>query len=363
MNVFMKGQTHSAVHSQRAMEAQRQGEGIRNQFILSALHLYAQVVIGLAFYLYGHVSTPGYMSVLLLLFPLAGAYGISLWLRKKKGLMEGPWGRAAHGLLFLCLLSDAQMSLYAFVEIVREMLPDYNSALIALVTLLCVLPALQKQHSHALPSLARLMKFPLLMGLGFCLVGGAAQGSGQHLFPLFGMEGKRIFSGAAWMTSTLSAALSPLYLHQPPATLKQKKQGMASLAAALLLGSGTAFLSAFMMPFYFLARPDTMGTRLLLALKVNPGLMAWSVMVCLMLLLFLISLACALSRGRHALGHMTQRSFSPWFFLLLVPLPALATDRAHQLLCLWAPMRTVLMGAVLGILAAGALMGRGKKGA
>lgn len=361
MSVFVKGQTHSAVHSMKAMQAQRRGEGIRNQFTLSAVHLYAQIVVGLAFYLYRHVSTPGYMSVLLLLPPLAAGYALSLWCTRQKGWMDRLPGKAASGCLFLCLMMDAQLSLYAFTEMVREMLPDYNSAVIALVTLLCVLPSLQKQHGHALPSLARLTKIPLIVGLGYCLVGGALQGNVDHLFPLFGLEGKRILTGSLWMLSALSAAFTPLYMHDGPQTLKQKRKGLFALFGAVGLGAATAFLSACMMPFYFLARPDTVGSQLLLSLKVNPDLTAWSVMVCLMMLLMLTSLACALSRGRHLLSHVAGEPVNAWFALLLVPLPALSTDMAQQAVMLGAPVRTGLMGAALLCLFLGSLRKKGEK--
>lgn len=358
MSVFAKGQTSTAVHSTDAAMAQRQGEAIRDHFTLSAVHLYAQLVIGMALVLYRHVSTPGYMSLALLIVPLVLLYAVSCRLSQREGIMERPLGKAADVLLFLCLFSDAQMSLYAFTEIVREMLPDYNSAVIALVTLLCVLPSLKKQNAHALPTLGRLLKIPLIVGIGFCMLTAARRGSMSHLFPLFGMGERRVFTGAFWMCSALSAALTPLYIKTPPLTMQQKKRGFFALLSSLLFGCVTAFWAAYMLPFYFLARPDTMGAQLLLPLKVYPTLSSWSVMVCLMMLLLLVSLASALSRGRHILSHVIQKPISIWAAFLLVPLPALSTDIALQIVAHWAPVRIFCMAAALLLLA---LAGKGRK--
>lgn len=353
-------QTHTSVHSRAAALGQRQGQSIRDHFTLSGILLYAQVVIGCALVLYEQVSTPGYISILLLLLPMGVLYAISLFLSSRSYLREKLTGKIADGLLFICLFLDAQFCLYAFSGIVREILPDYSSALISFVTLLCVLPSLRKQHSHALPSLARLMKYPLLVGLGAGMLGAARMGRAEHLFPLLGRGTESIVQGSVWMLSALSAALTPLYIHQMPENRLQRRQGAVSLALGLLLGAGTALLSAFLLPFHFLALPDAPGAHLLLAVKVHPALFSWSVTVCLMMLLLLIGLAASLSRGLHLLSHATGRPVGGWLGLLLVPLPAISTDQAQRTLIALAPVKTGCMLAAIVILSLGLL---GKKGA
>lgn len=346
--MIFHGQTHTAVHSRQAVLGQRQGESLRNHFTLSAVLLYAQLVIGCGFWLYHRVGTPGYMSILLLVLPMTGLYFISCYLAEKPAIREGIAGKGAHILLFACLMLDAQLSLYAFTAIVREILPDYNTALITLVTLLCVLPALRRQHSHALPSFARLLRYPLLLGLGFSMLGAMRFGRMDHLFPLLGRGAESILSGALWMGAALSAALTPLFIHTPPSGRQQKGRGYLSLLLGLLLGAGTALAAAYLLPYHFLTLPDALGARLLMPIKVHPALIAWSVTVCLMMLLMLLSLAASLSRGIHMLSHTIGRPVRPWLAFLLVPLPALSTDIARQIVMDLSAVRLIcILGTVL----------------
>ncbi len=346
--MMFNGQTHTAVHSRQAALGQRQGKSLQNHFSLSSILLYAQLVIGCSFVLYEQVGTPGYMSVLLLIFPLTGLYFISCRLAEKTGIREGFVGKAADVLLFVCLLMDAQLSLYAFTAIVREILPDYNTALITLVTLICVLPSLHRQHSHALPAFARLLRYPLVLGLGISMLGAMRYGRPDHLFPLFGRGAESIFYGALWMSTALSAALTPLMICTPPSGKLQRRKGYRSLVIGLSLGAATALVAAYLMPYHFLTLPDALGTRLLMPIKVHPALISWSVTVCLMMLLMLVSLSASLSRGLHLLSHVTGRPSGTWLAFLLVPLPALSTDVARQIVINLPVIRLVCMlGTVL----------------
>lgn len=346
MSILSKGQTKTSVQSTPAQFTQRTAAAANNRFSLLAIHLYAQLTAGLCFYLYRHVSTPSYMSILLLFVPLSAIYFLSLHLGKTENLLSTPLGKCAGTLFVFCLLIDALMSLAAFTALVREMLPDYNSALIVLASLICVMPAFRARNPHALPSLAHLLRFPLLLAFAFSMLGTLNQGNGGNLFPLLGMEGKRILTGGLWMCGCLSPVLSPLFLPDPLQET-QKRKGFASLSVALLLGAGTALLAAYLLPFYFLSRPETVGTQLLLFLKVNTSLLAWSLMVCGMMLLLLISLSCALSQCFRLFGCITRKNLSPWAGLLLLPLPALATDGAMEWLVALASVRGWLLAGVL----------------
>lgn len=361
MNVLTGGQTKTAVHSPAAAKGQRAGEAVRDHYTLSALLLYVQVVIMLSLKIYGRVSTPGYMSIALLILPLGAIYGISFRLSAHPRCRVSVPGKIASGLMFYCLFLDAQLSLYAFVAIVREILPDYSNALIALVTLLCVLPSLKRQDSHALPSLARLMKVPLLLGLLFSMLGAARMGSAEHLFPLFGGGRDSIWLGAVWGLSALSAALTPLYIRDQPLTTAAKKRGFLALSLGLCLGVGTALFAAYLLPYYFLSRPATLGAQLLLPVKVYPALLPWSVMVCGMMFLLLISMAASLSRGLHLLSHGIGRHVGTWPAFLLVPLPAFSTDIARQMAGNLALVRILCMLGALGLMAIGCLQIKRRK--
>ena len=61
----MTGKTTACVHSPQQMKAQRWQALAQDRAALCGISVYAQIFIGLALYLYGHVSTPGYLSVLL----------------------------------------------------------------------------------------------------------------------------------------------------------------------------------------------------------------------------------------------------------------------------------------------------------
>lgn len=350
-------QTHTAVHSQEARCAQRQGAAQQNHFTLSALLFYAQLVIGLAFFLYGHVSTPGYMSLLLLFFPLAGVYFLCCRLARQN-IASHPAARAGNLLLGLCLFIDAQLCLYAFCDLMREMLPKYSTILIAPITLGCVMAALHRQNSRALPALARFLRLPLGIGLGFCLLGAVPRADAGNLFPLLGLQPGRILTGSLYMCSTLSCAFTPFFV-RPGITVKaQAQRGFCSLGLALALGVLTALLTASLLPIYFLARPNTIGGRMLLPLKVNPALIAWSLMTCLMLLLLLLALAGALSRSRRLLSQAVGRRIHGAVSLALVPLPALSTDLAGNITAWLAPARLALMGLALVFYAIAALSRR-----
>lgn len=352
MNVFTGGKTSTSVHSTQAAQGQRRGEALGNHYTLSACLMYVQVVIGLALVVYQRVSTPGYISVLLLLLPMAGLYYLSCRISAAEGAAASLPGRIGEGLLFGCLFLDAQLSLYAFVAIVREILPDYSNAVIALVTLLCVVPSLKHQNSHALPSLSRLLKYPLLIGLGLSMLGAYRVGSWDHLFPLLGRGSGQILTGSVWLLSALSAALTPLYIHDQPLDAMSKRRGFRALLLGLLLGAATAFYSAYLLPYYFLARPATLGAQLLLPVKVYPALVSWSVMVCLLMLLLLVSLSASLSRGLHLLSHSIGRTIGTWPAFLLVPLPAFSTDIARRMAGNLAQVRIGCMAGALLLFAA-----------
>ncbi len=350
MNPMMHHETRTAVQSQEAKLAQRKGCAIQNQFTLSALHLYVQLLAGMSYMLYRQVSTPSWLSLLLLLFPLGAGYFVSCCLARKDRIMETKWGRAAQLFLFLCLFLDAQLSLCALSEMVREILPDFSSPLIALLIILSIIPALEKQHASALPTLSCLLRWPLMLSIAFSMVGALGKGDGGNLFPLLGQGAEGVLLGTGWMVSCLSAALTPLYIPGPAMTLQQKKKGFVSLLLSLGAGILTALLSAYLLPFYFLARPETIGSRLLLIIKSNPSLLAWSLLICAMMLLFLLSITCALSRSRHLLSHVVGKPMSGWMALLLFPLPAFSTDLAEQLILQFAPIRTACMGLALLLL-------------
>ena len=63
----MTGRTETAVHSPAQMLAQRWNILAQDRCALSGLSIYTQLFIGMAMYLYRHVSTPSAISILLAL--------------------------------------------------------------------------------------------------------------------------------------------------------------------------------------------------------------------------------------------------------------------------------------------------------
>lgn len=345
--------TQTSVHSKKAQHAQHRAALWQGWISLSALHLYAQLLCGLCFYLYRHVSTPSYLSLLVLLLPLTAVYGISCRIGRKERPWHSPAGKCAALLLTLCLFGDAVTALAAITGLVQALLPDYNSLLIHASVLLCTVPILTGKQQHTLPHLAALVCIPLFLAILFVFPGTIRQGHGGNLFPLLGQGTERILTGALWMCGCLSPGLIPLLAHPLAQNKTLKANGCIHLTAALFFALLTALLAAFLMPFYCLAQPEGAGTRLMMFLDANTSLLAWSLTICGTLFLLLISLSCALQESRMLLEYITKGRLYTLALLPLAALPLVPAPVLQEMIKWLFPARGILLGLGLMLLLIG----------
>ena len=87
-------------------------------------------------------------------------------------------------------------------------------------------------------------------------------------------------SGCAW----------PLLMPQNPQTLSPmltgKRKTVIPVLISILAGCATMAVSVWLMPFYAMARAETLGWRLMLVANMTPSIPAWSTETVGILLLF-----------------------------------------------------------------------------
>lgn len=347
------------------MRRQRQHVYLQDQCALSGVSIFGQLVIGGAFYLYGHVSTPGYLSILLTLpFLLALAF-LSLFLARRaggKGVLEaaGPLpGKIIGVLLSLIFLLDAQMAAFAICAMLTDALPHLSPLLSMIALALLTAAAIGGEESYALARLSRLLRWVLLILLAFCALAALPHGSLSYLFPVLGEGMENIAKGSLWMSGCLAGACCPLLL--PPGTepltpLPQKGRMLyRPLIFALIAGTAYALLSACLLPFYALARPENLGWRMLLFAKISGSSAAWSLLFFAMMFLMLISLSAGVLRSASLLSYAAGKrrpkaSLITLLLLLLTPAATLKSLPVQHALLALAPIRGIGVLMLLGAL-------------
>lgn len=375
-------QTASSVHTMDDMLSQRSHALALDQCALSGVSLYGQMAIGIAFYLYSHVSTPGYLSILLtlpfLLFLSLGSWWLARQTPPDENVIRWALGKKAEKPISLCFalifLLDAQLAFYALTAMMQNVLPNMSTLLIALSVAFTAAVTLGRGDEYALHRLTRFLRWVFLCIFAYCAITSLPYGSAGHLYPLLGHGGNSIFRGAAWMCGCLGGAACPLILPQQSgshAALCEKKSAfLGPQLFALLSAVLTALLSAYLMPVYALARPETLGWRMLLITHVNPSQMAWSLFLCAQMLLMLLSLSAGVTRSAALIARCMPHGASKPFliallFFFLLPLSALDLDPIEALLRKIAPMRGALAFLLMGLLLPGGIIrrtkGRGKE--
>ena len=330
-------QTTTDVTDRQTLLRERHKAYALEQYALSGLQLYAQVAIGLALYLYGHVSTPSYLALALLLPFTAGLMGGALWLCRRRQAGETPLASAVGKplarvlavTLALCALLDAQLAAYSLSAILSEVLPNVSSLWVALAVAVVTALAIGGGDEYGLPRLARLLRWLLGLMIGFCAVTALPHGSLGHLAPWLGRGMGSVLQGALWMTGSVATSCLPLLTPQRETALQALcdggKTGLRTVLLSLTLGMVTALISAFLLPFYALARPEGV-TR-------AASLICW------------------------AAGKETASPFLITVLLMmLLPLSALASQDAETLLRALAPWRGAGVAAVLLMGGAGSLI-------
>lgn len=344
------------------MRLLRQQSFARDQGILTSLSIFAQIILGCALYLFGHVSTPGYLSILLM-GPVMGLIAfLSSGLQKRSGegnilALAGKFpGKVLSGLLATVFFLDAQMAAYGVSAILSDVLPNF-SPLVTMMTVAVVLAAaLGGNEAHALPRLSRLVRWPVLLFLLFCGLSALPHGSPGYLFPLLGQGMPSILRGALWMSGCAAGACCPMILpgHEKLSPVPNDG-GMAwrPFLMALLLGTGFALLSACLLPFYALAREENLGFRLLLYTKISGSALSWSLLLMGLLFLLLIALSAGVQRSAALIAFAAGkkkpgRGLIITMLFLLVPAAALKSLPVQKLLITIAPFRAApVLGSLM----------------
>ena len=352
-------QTSTPVHSTKEMMAMRKASLAKEQSILSSLSLLAQALVGMALYLYDHVSTPGYLSIFLGLPLLILILWLSLYLyrRAPQGCvlaLAGPFpGRLLGAILTGVFLLDSQMAAFAISALLSDALPYLSPFLTMLAVSLMLAAAIAGDDPYALPRLGRLLRWPMLAALVLCGLAALHHGSVSYLFPALGEGAPTILKGSLWMSGGLAGACCPLILPLSAPRLFPLQQENKLLYRPLL-GAGLfcclyGVLAACTLPFYALARPESLGWRLLLFTKISGSALTWSLLLFTLLFLLLITLSAGILRAAEVIGWMQgkKKPSAPLIcalLLLIAPAASLKALPVQQFLISMAPFRS---GAVL----------------
>ena len=342
-----------------AFTARCQKARARDSLAQNALGVYAQIFAGFSMYLYGNVGTPGYLCL-----PLAMLCALPLWAMGRTILRRGTPGadkmgiRALYGCLALLRLIDGQIIFSCFCAFIRDVMPDASVWAMALAAALFCSFALDGK-SEALPALGRLLKW-LVGGLfAYCLLIALPYGKADHFFPLLGRGEMTVVSGALWLFGAVCGGVWPLILHGSPeeekGLLALKKPGLLPWAAAVGVGMAAYLLSVWLLPVYAMAKPQSLGWRLMLVAHMTPSIPAWSMEVIGLTLLFALTLCHCVSQTGDLLALCAKKAApSRWtplaLLLLLIPAGAADTENIRQALSFLAFLRgpaMLLLGGCL----------------
>lgn len=367
------GRTETGVHSSVQMIAQRRTASLWDKWGLNALSLYAQLCIGFSLYLYGQVSTPGYLSTLLaaMMLPLFFVPARFLARRKKTGQpvtvsAAGVRGAKIFDLCFFLLhLLDAQLAFFALCAVVRDVMPDFGRAPVALAAALSC--ALGRGEDEGLFRLSRPLKWVIGALLLYCVIIAIPHGSAAHFFPLLGYGPASILRGALWMSGASASSVWPLLNREDQEEARGFFPFLRAPLLALALGILTYLASMWLMPVYVMQRPESLGWRMLLLVHMTPSVPAWSMEVTGLLLLLLAAAAYSASQAAKALAQSggkqkTPRYLTAALLFLLVPACVTNPDAVQDLLTAAAPWRAAVSFVLLGLLCLCSLIRHKKKG-
>ena len=355
------GQTETRVHSPARMIAQRRTAALRDKTGLNALSVYAQLCIGFSLYLYGQVSTPGYLSTLLaaLVLPLLFLPGRFLARRKKPGLSVtvSAAGTGGARIFFLCFflvhLMDAQLAFFTLCAVVRDVMPDFERTAVALAAaLFCALGGGEDEN---LSRLSRPLKGLIGALLLYCVMIAVPHGSAAHFFPLLGYGPASILRGTLWISGGLASAVWPMLTREDTEPPRRFFSALRAPLLALVLGIITYLASVWLMPVYVMQRPESLGWRMLLLVHMTPSVPAWSMEVIGLTLLLLTATAYSVSQAAKALSCFGGKQKTPRFLtaallFLLVPVCVIDPDGMQEMLAAAAPWRAAVSFMLLVLL-------------
>ncbi len=370
----MNSQTRSAVHDHASLLRQRSLSRFQDECALNGVSIYGQITVGLALYLYGFVSTPGYFSVLLsglyLLLSCLLAYPLARRAGQEENVLSWAAGKRLGKALSLFMagvfLLDALLAFLALCAIVENILPNVSALWTSLLIGGLSALALNGRNPRALASLSRPLRWGILGAMLYCAAAALPHGNPGHLFPWLGWGPDRILLGGGWMCGCAAAGCAPLLLPRSAPGERGsigRKALLLPALAAVLLGASAALFSAWLMPVYALARPESLGWRMLLISNMSPSVLGWSLEVIALMFLMLLTLSAGLQRAAFCIA-WTAGKASPSSLLiavlalLLVPSGALRIKVIEDALRMLAPWRAAAMALVLLALWTGALTRR-----
>ena len=337
-----------------------------DQCALCGLQMYAQIFVGLALYVYDHVSAPGYLSLLLtapyLLTVLLWARRLARFAPADGGLMDlatGGTRRALSLLLFLSAMLDGALLFHGLCAVALDVMTDLSPWAVGLAVAGFAALSLWQRGDHALSRLAHALQWLILALLLYCAGAALPHGKSAHFFPILGYGAERIGAGALWLCGAVSGCAWPLLYPEKPcgalALTERRSTLLRPALLALLAGVGTMLCSVWLMPVYALARPYTLGWRMLLLTHMTPSVAAWSLEFAGVTLLLMLTLCHSLCRAGEMLAMAGGRKEAPAFLpaLLIAPLLPLRGAgewAAAEALIRFAPWRAVILIAVLGCL-------------
>ncbi|MBR6184782.1 MAG: hypothetical protein IKQ41_00805 [Clostridia bacterium] len=329
----MTGQTKTAVHSPAQEENARWAAFAKEQSVLAALGVFAQMLIGMSLYLYANVGTPGYLSILLTA-PYAFALLASAKALAKRGIARAALaGERKTAARVLCLLfavliwADALLLLISLCAMFREFMPrECLAGLMAAVAITAADGV--RTGKRGLPHLARFLVWVIFALLFFCAASAYPHGRIDHVFPLLGHGAKSVFLGGAWMCGCVCGCVWPLLMADESPAVSQltgrRSPLCRTLWAALICAVLLHLTADWLMPMEAMQRPETLGWRVLLLANMTPSIPAWSMLIAGLTLLFLLALQdCALRfvRAFSRFAGTEKGGFWISLFLLLPMIP------------------------------------------
>lgn len=374
----MTGKTTTDVHSAEQMSLQRWRALARDRCALCGLSVFTQIFIGMAFYLYDHVSTPGYLSILLTipfaLVLMLLARGTALKAGEQAEVISFAAGkRGTKPVLFFFLvlhLFNAQLIFVSLCAMLLDTMPDHSLWKMALLIALALALANSGRQEEALTRLARFLKWIIFALLLYAVLASAPHGRAAHFFPVFGYGWKSIANGALWMCGAVSGCVWPWLA-------PQNKQALSPLLAkrhiiikpillSILAGCAMMMVSVWLMPLYAMARDETLGWRLLLLTNMTPSIPAWSMETVGLLLLFFLALSDSANQVSILTARLAgKRDASGWItlliLLLLLPMAVIQDGFLLNRLTRWAFWRGPATLIVLLFLRIGSAIHNSKK--
>ena len=348
----MIGKTVTNVHSESQMLAQRRSAAVLDERGMNALSVYAQLCIGFSLYLYGQVSTPGYLSALLTVPGLLLLFLPVRFLvrRKKAGLSvtasaAGTQGGKLFDLCFFLLhLLDAQLAFFALCAVVMDAMPDFGRTPAALIAALFC--ALGVGDDGSLYRLSRPLKWLIGALLLYCVIISVPHGKAAHFFPLLGYGPASILRGALWMTGAIASGVWPLLAREDTEPTERFFSAVRFPLTAVGLGVFTYLASVWLMPVNVLQRLESLGWRMLLLVHMTPSVPAWSLEVIGLMLLLLAAVTYSASQAAIALARSggkrkPVRFITALLLFLLVPACVVDPDGMQVLLTVAAPWRAL----------------------